>query len=106
VSPLRLFRFSSAASVTCGHILEQLHRVLVAGPFLENVDGRDFLAVFPLVNVDAGTELFELERCHLELELGHLLQRKLVQAGAWPPLSSPEAWRLPLAGRLWIQARR
>jgi hypothetical protein len=79
VSPLRFFRFSSAASVTCGHILGQLHRVLVAGPFLENVDGRDFLAVFPLVNVnvnvnvDAGAELFELERCHLELELGHLL---------------------------------
>jgi hypothetical protein len=42
-------------------------------PLTEDVDSRDLLAVFPLVNVDAGASLLELERCDLELELSRLL---------------------------------
>src|SRR5262249_11713584 len=55
------------------HVFEQIERVLVARPLLQNIDRRHLLSVLRLVNRDDRTQLLELERGDLELQRGYFL---------------------------------
>ena len=56
--------------------MSSLHRVLVAGPLLEDVDRRDLLAVLPLVDPDRARPASRARARDLELELRDLLLKR------------------------------